>query len=82
MGVKSWTQPLKHKSISLVATLLGTYFIITYETMGNAFFAICMASLILHSLSKNFTEEKFRVVLDSTYALIPLSAVILDSYIN
>ena len=76
MGVRSWTHPLKHQSITIINVLLGIYFILAYKSIDNAYFAICIACLLIHTLCKDLNAEQFRVVIESIYALIPLIMVI------
>ena len=73
MGFRSWSYPLSHQSISIIIVLLGMYFLIISQNIGNSFFIICAACLLLHRLSKYLNEEKFRVALESSYTIIPLS---------
>ena len=76
MGVKSWTYPLTKRSITMIIVLVGIYFLIAFRSAESPFFAICIACLVIHNISKNLNIELFRVAIEGAYTLIPLIALI------
>ena len=76
MGINSWTHPFTHCSIFIIIALLCIYFLITFKGLFNPFFATCLLCLALHIKSHHIDEERFRIILESLYAIIPLWAII------
>ena len=76
MGINSWTNPFTHRSIIIILALFCIYFLIAYQGRFNPFFAICLSCLALHIKSHHIDEERFRIILEFLYAIIPLWALI------
>ena len=76
MGINSWTHPFTYRSIFIIIALLCIYFLIALQGLFNPFFAICLLCLVLHAKSHHYDEERFRIILESLYAIIPLLALI------
>lgn len=76
MGINSWTHPFTYRSIFIIIALFCIYFLITFQGIFNPFFATCLLCLVLHIKSHHIDKEKFRITLESLYAIIPLWALI------
>ena len=75
MGISSWTHPFTYRSIIIIIALFCTYFIIAFQSIFNPFFATCLLCLALHIKSHHLAEERFRIILESFYAIIPFLAL-------
>ena len=76
MGINSWTHPFTHRSIVIIITFSCIYFFIVFKSIFNPFFAICLLCLALHIKSIHYDGERFRIILEFLYAIIPLWALI------
>ena len=76
MGINSWTHPFNHRSIIIIIALFCIYFLIAFQGLFNPFFAICLLCFALHIKSDHIDEERFRIILESIYTIIPIWALI------
>lgn len=76
MGINSWTHPFTYRSILIIIALFCIYFLIAFQDIFNPFFVTCLLCLALQIKSHSIDDEKFRITLESLYAIIPLWALI------
>jgi hypothetical protein len=75
MGVTSLTHLFSQRFILILISLSCVYYLISFQSILNPFFIICLMNLALHTTSKHIDAEHFRVITESLYILVALISV-------